>query len=138
MPKLTRKRIVLLSLLGFFAAGALFALSPAGASVICKKYKEHKREYKTEENKEIFFKIKWVKEHQPETFYKYKKICEPYRFDHNYFSGNLKKICHDYYIFEEYSDYLRYKRQCHEHDDDNEVTPAPEQEPEPEPGPAET
>lgn len=115
-----------------FFVGIFFAGNSTEASVVCKKYKEHKKEYKTEKNKEIFFKIKWVKHHQPEIYSHYRLFCEPYRFNHNYFFGELKKTCHEYYIYEEYSDYLEYKRQCKKHHDDEE-NPVPEPEPEPQP-----
>lgn len=114
------------------AAGLLFSLNSTQASVICKKYKEHKRKFKTEENKKIYFKIKWVKKHQESVYARYRILCEPYKFDHNQFTGDLKKICHDYYIYEEYEDYLQYKKQCHDGDDDDDVAivePEPEQEP---------
>lgn len=130
MLKNKRGKITWLIILICLAVGLLVGLNSAQASVICKKYKEHKREFKTEENKEIYLKIRWVKNHQEDVYSYYRPLCEPYKFDHDQFTGNLKEICHDYYIYEEYKDYLQYKKQCHEHDDEED-----ESEPQPPPIP---
>lgn len=127
MLKNQRQVIIGLALLTLF-----FTTASANASVVCNKYKEHKKEFKTEENKEIYLKIRWIKNHQEDTYAYYRALCEPYKFNHALFTGNLNKTCHDYYIYEEYADYLDYKKQCHRHDDDDEsVIPEPEPEPDP-------
>jgi hypothetical protein len=127
-----QKRIINVAVLSIFLIiGAFFIANSAEASFVCKKYKEHKRKFKSEKNKNIYFKIKWVKNHDRKTYDYYRAICEPFKFDPYQFKGNLNETCHNYYIYEEYGDYLKYKKQCHKHDDnDDDVIVEPEPEPE--------
>lgn len=120
MQKSKGKKLLWLVILICVAAGLLISSVSVQANVVCKKYKEHKRKFKSEENKKIYFKIKWVKNHDRKTYDYYRAICEPFKFDSYQFKGNLNRICHDYYIYEEYEDYLQYKKQCHKNDDKDE------------------
>jgi hypothetical protein len=116
-----------------FVAGLLFVLKPAMASVACHKYHEYKDKFHNEEDKEDYFKIKWMEKHDNKLYMYYKYLCESHKFDAKTEFSKLNEMtqrtCREYYHHEGYENYLYYKEKCHRDHDNDEPVPQPEPEP---------
>lgn len=85
--------------------------------VVYKKYKEYKEKFKTKEDKQRYFKIKWLKKNQKETYLYYKSVYESHKFDKdsefNKLSAEIKEIYKDYRGYNGYKNYREYKEKVY-------------------------
>ena len=109
------KRVVVWSwvVLALLIIGLTFSPKRVLASIACDKYAKAKK-FNTDENKEIYFKIKWIQDNSNSFFVEHYKLpCVNYESMHNEWTGLLQKTCSNYYIHEEFEDYREYKAACH-------------------------
>jgi hypothetical protein len=85
--------------------------------LVYKKYKEYKEKFKNKGDKQKYFKIKWLKKHQKETYLYYKSIYETHKFDKdsefNRLSAKIKEIYNNYRGYEGYKNYREYKEKVY-------------------------
>jgi hypothetical protein len=134
--KRSRKRVWLAVGAIILGTGLFLSLNSAWASVACHQYKDYRRKFHNEEDKEEYFKIKWLEKHDNKSYMFYKFLCDSHKFDSKAEFGKLsektQKMCHEYYTHEGYENYLEYKKKCHKDDDEDVILP-PQPEPEPDP-----
>jgi uncharacterized protein (TIGR02145 family) len=117
-----KTNIFLILILIIFAAGLFLRVGPADAGFAGKKYKEYKSQFKNEENKKNYFKIRALKRNDKENFFFWKYFCDSHKFDAKSQFEKLtlksRDLCRQYYAYKGYKKYVFWRNEHRKDDDD--------------------
>ena len=122
-----------LGLFILFLFFSMFLTSSRVSAGACDSYKKYKHEYKNHQDKTGYYKIKWLRDKDGDTFDFYKPFCKIHKDDSDAefekLSSIESKMCNDFYSYDGYKEYLKYKNKCDNNNDDDsgsEVAVAPD------------